>query len=139
MRRVSVRSARLAMDKKLWKWIRFSAKQLFRDKRHFTGRGRRKTVLMNLQGLSGEDLSWLVCRVAEVTKIYYGPGSTAYRASEFNEVLRGIIWEAGEGTSQLRKLRCILLENQDGLDNELLDGAVARIKSVDLNHAHLTT
>ena len=77
LRKVSVRNARLAMDKKLWKWTRIDLSQrvneLFRDEEYFTGKGRSETPVMNLEGLSGDDLScqsWLVCRVKEVSEFF---------------------------------------------------------------------
>ena len=55
-----------------------------------------------------------------------------YGGSEFNEILLAIIWEAAEGTSQLKTLRWILLEYQVVLDNQLLAEAMIRIRSVKL-------
>ena len=71
MRKVSVRHARLAMDKKLWKFTRIFMKELFRDKEYFTQEEKRenpsmmemflavskkesKTSLLYLDGLSIE-------------------------------------------------------------------------------------
>ena len=81
MRRVSVRNARVAMDNKLWKWARIFMWGLVRDEGYFTGKTRRETQLMDLEGLSGDDLSWLVFRVTG---------------------------EADERTSQLKKINCDL-------------------------------
>ena len=133
MRKVSVRHARLAMDKKLWRWTRISYSRLYRDETHFTGKeGSTTTRLMDLQGLSADDIPWLVCRVAEISQL-----TPVYCGCVINNVLRAIIREAGEGTSQLKKVFPAL--NKDGLDIELLGEAMTRIKTVNLVDNFLTT
>ena len=92
--KVSVRHARLTLDKKMWKWTRIWETDLVRDEERFTGKGRSRTLLINLEGLAGDDMSWLFCRVQEVSCGFY-------HSSELDDVLRAIIREAGEGTCLL--------------------------------------
>ena len=73
MRKVSVRHARLTMDKKMWKWVRICDMELVRDEEYFTGKGSSQTLLMNLKDLDctscidlHDDLPWLFCRIQEV-------------------------------------------------------------------------
>lgn len=123
MRKVSVRHARLTMDKKMWTSISRSM-ELFRDERYFTGKGGSETLLANLQDISGENLAWLVCRVQawEVQQ--------AQCTAVFSAILTG----------EDLNLENITISpiNLGNVDADLLAGALTRMKTVTLI-ANLTT
>merc|ERR1719187_629647 len=93
-----------------------------------------KTLLMNLEGLTSDDLSWLVCRVAVASYLCLDDDDV----SKYNEVFRGIIREDGEGTCQLKTLQRFTITEIFLVDSQLLAGAVTKIKSVDLGELDLT-
>ena len=131
MRKVSVRHARLTMDKEMWKSTRIIKMNLFRDERYFTGKGRSETLLANMQDTSGDDLAWLVCRVHEVS----WPSYNSSPIWLWDEAWQAIIREAGEGTSQLKELG--IKTHPAGLDNPFLARALTKIATVKLaRHLH---
>ena len=138
VRKVSVCHSQLAMEKKLWKWTRILENELFKDEKYFTGKGGSRTMLMNLvlADLSSDDLSWLVCRVTETDAFWLDFDLEApwLNFDDLDEILRAIIREADEGTSQLKKLyQTMTTDYDEEYDNQLMARALTRIGIVELS------